>query len=85
MNAVMKDIISPTFLPSIEAATVFNILVYTRESHGAASRSNPSLDIPDGWEATHPHAVEEAEHDTLKALNAPRHHVGLSVAYRDED
>lgn len=77
MNAVMKDIISPTYLPSLESPTVFNILAYARDS----------MLIPDGWETTHSHGIPEGEgeHDTLKGLNAPFHTVGLSVAYKDED
>jgi mitotic spindle assembly checkpoint protein MAD2 len=75
MNAVMKDIISPTYLPTIENPTVFNILVYAHESST----------VPEGWDKTHPHGIEEGENDTLKALTAPRHTVSLSVAYRDEE
>lgn len=75
MNAVMKDIISPTYLPTIENSTVFNILAYTHES----------TTIPDGWEKTHLHGIEEGENDTLKALSAPCHTVAMSVAYCDEE
>ncbi|KAF8340321.1 DNA-binding protein [Cantharellus anzutake] len=75
MNAVMKDIITPTFLPSIETPMVFNILTYAKDD----------VDIPDGWEATHPHSVIDGEHDTLKAFNSLHHTLGLSVVYRDEE
>lgn len=82
LSAVLKDIITPTFLPPLESkSTVFNILAYTRDE---------AEEVPDGWDATHSHAIEgaddrEAEHDTMKGLRAPRHDVGMSVAYRDED
>lgn len=75
LSAVMKDIVTPTFLPPLEKSTVFDILVYTRDT----------AEIPDGWDVTNPHVVEDGENDTMKGLNAPRHNVGMSVAYRDED
>jgi hypothetical protein len=77
LGAVMKDIISPTFLPPLDTATVFDILAYV---------SNDA-DILDGWDATHAHPIPEGEgeHDTLKGFSAPRHSVALSVAYREED
>ena len=75
LSAVMKDIVTPTFLPPLEKQTVFDILVYTKDS----------TEIPDGWDSTHTHAVEDGDHDTMKGLIAPNHNVGMSVAYRDED
>jgi len=63
------------FLPSIGKPMVFNILTYAKED----------VEIPDGWEATHPHAVEDGDHDDLKAFNALLHTVGVSVSYRDEE
>lgn len=74
LNRVMNGFLSPDSLPALEIATVFDILVYLKGSE----------EIPDGWDATHSHAVEDGEQDTLKGLNAPRHKVELSVAYRDE-
>ncbi len=75
MNTVMKDIITPTFLPSIDKPMVFNILTYAKED----------VEIPDGWEATYPHAIEDGDHDDLKAFNPSLHTVGVSVSYRDEE
>lgn len=77
LSAAMKDIVSPTFLPPLDVATVFDILVYT--ANGTS--------IPDGWDQTHAHPIPEGEgeHDTLKGLTAPRHQVALSLAYREED
>lgn len=76
MNAVMKDIISPTYLPSIDSPALFNILAYVKESASVA----------DAWEDTHLHTIgEDGENDTLKPLKTTRHTVGLSVAYCEED
>ncbi|KAF8315917.1 DNA-binding protein, partial [Clavulina sp. PMI_390] len=75
LSAVMKDIITPTFLPPLEKQTVFDILVYVKDG----------AEVPEGWDTTHSHVVEDGEHDTMKGLTAPHHKVGLSVAYRDED
>ena len=71
----MRDIVTPTFLPPLQKQTVFDILVYTKDS----------MEIPDGWDDTHPHTVEDGEHDTMKGLFAPYHNVAMSVGYRDED
>lgn len=75
LSAVMKDVVTPTFLPPLEKQTVFDILVYTKDE----------VEILEGWDSTHPHAVEDGEYDMMKGLIAPNHHVGMSVAYRDED
>lgn len=76
MNAVMKDIISPTYLPSIDSPAVFNILAYVRDT----------APVADVWEETHLHGVgEDGENDTLKPLRTARHTVGLSVAYCEEE
>jgi mitotic spindle assembly checkpoint protein MAD2 len=75
---ILKQIISTvTFLPIIDAPTVFNILAYTHDS----------ADVPaDEWVDTDPLAIEasKSQQVKLRSFSTDVHRIEAMVAYRYE-
>lgn len=73
-NVLKAVLTSDGFLPTLEEATVFNILAYSNAE-----------DIPRDWEETHIHGMEQETSDNVKLRDFTTniHKVGLAVAYRE--
>ena len=71
--AVMRQIAaSVTFLPLLETACSFDMLVYTDQ--GAP--------VPLEWEESAPHYIDNAQHVRLRSVDTSVHKVDTAVAYR---
>eukprot|EP01108_Squamamoeba_japonica_P003779 TRINITY_DN3021_c0_g1_i1.p4 TRINITY_DN3021_c0_g1~~TRINITY_DN3021_c0_g1_i1.p4 ORF type:complete len:126 (+),score=51.11 TRINITY_DN3021_c0_g1_i1:196-573(+) len=74
--AIMRQIAaSVTFLPLLETACSFDMLVYT--GHGAP--------VPVEWEESAPRYIDNAQHVRLRSVDTSVHKVDTTVAYRVEN
>ncbi len=70
--AIMRQIsASVTFLPLLETACSFDLLVYTAQG----------VPIPVEWEESAPRYVDNAQHVQLRTVDTTLHKVETSVAY----
>jgi len=71
--AIIRQITaSVTFLPLLEQACSFDLLVYT----------NKDLDVPSAWEESDPRYVKDAEEVRMRSFTTSIHRVGTAVAYK---
>jgi mitotic spindle assembly checkpoint protein MAD2 len=70
--AIMRQIsASVTFLPLLETACSFDLLVYTAQG----------VPIPVEWEESAPRYIENAQHVRLRSVDTTLHNVDTTVAY----
>jgi len=73
--AIMRQIAaSVTFLPLLETACSFDLLVYT--AHG--------VPVPVEWEESAPRYIENAQHVRLRSVDTSIHKIDTVVAYNVE-
>jgi len=74
--AVIRQITaSVTFLPLLETSCAFDLLVYT----------DKDLEVPDTWDLSDPHFVQNALQVKLKSFSTSVHKVDAAVCYKDFD
>jgi len=74
--AVIRQITaSVTFLPLLETSCAFDLLVYT----------DKDLEVPDTWDLSDPHFVQNAQQVKLKSFSTSVHKVDAAVCYKDFD
>jgi mitotic spindle assembly checkpoint protein MAD2 len=70
--AIMRQIsASVTFLPLLETACSFDLLVYTAQG----------VPVPVEWEESAPRYIENAQHVRLRSVDTTLHSVDTTVAY----
>lgn len=70
--AIMRQIsASVTFLPLLETACSFDLLVYTAQG----------VPVPVEWEESAPRYIDNAQHVQLRTVDTTLHKVETSVAY----
>ncbi|XP_046579120.1 mitotic spindle assembly checkpoint protein MAD2A-like [Haliotis rubra] len=76
IRSVIRQITaSVTFLPLLESACVFDILVYT----------DKDMDVPEAWGESGPHFVVNSEEVRLRSFSTSIHKVDAMVAYKKTD
>ena len=76
IQAIIRQITaSVTFLPLLEEACTFDLLVYT----------NVDSDVPSQWEESDPRYIAHSEEVRLRSFTTKVHRVNAAVAYRAED
>ncbi|XP_071106873.1 mitotic spindle assembly checkpoint protein MAD2A-like [Haliotis cracherodii] len=76
IRSVIRQITaSVTFLPLLETACAFDILVYT----------DKDMDVPDAWGESGPHFVVNSEEVRLRSFSTSIHKVDAMVAYKKTD
>ncbi|BFZ17320.1 hypothetical protein BsWGS_20359 [Bradybaena similaris] len=76
IRAVIRQITaSVTFLPLLESACSFDILVYT----------DKGLEVPEAWGETGPHFIANSEEVRLKSFSTSIHTVKAAVAFKKSD
>jgi len=73
IRSVIRQITaSVTFLPFLDAACSFDILVYTEKD----------LAVPDKWGETGPHLIHNSEEVRLKSFSTSVHKINAAVAFK---
>ncbi|XP_046366621.1 mitotic spindle assembly checkpoint protein MAD2A-like [Haliotis rufescens] len=76
IRSVIRQITaSVTFLPLLETACAFDILVYT----------DKDMDVPEAWGESGPHFVVNSEEVRLRSFSTSIHKVDAMVAYKKTD
>jgi len=76
IQAIIRQITaSVTFLPLLEEACAFDLLVYARKK----------ADVPTTWEDSDPKYITNAEEVKLRSFTTSIHQVEAAVAYKSDD
>jgi len=76
IGAVIRQITaSVTFLPLLETTCAFDLLVYT----------DKDLNVPESWDLSDPHFVQNAQQVKLKSFSTNVHKVDAAVCYKEVD
>lgn len=76
IQAIIRQITaSVTFLPLIEEACTFDLLVYT----------NIDSEVPSQWEQSDPRYIANSEEVRLRSFTTKVHRVNAAVAYRNAE
>ncbi|XP_013402642.1 mitotic spindle assembly checkpoint protein MAD2A-like [Lingula anatina] len=76
ISAVIRQITATvTFLPLLETACVFDLLVYT----------DKDLDVPDSWGESGPQFISNSEEVRLRSFTTTIHKVDAMVCYKKDD
>lgn len=76
ISAILRQITSSvSFLPLLDQACTFDLLIYTPQS----------IDTPASWEESDPRYVQRSNEVKLRTFTTKIHKVETSVAYRADD
>ena len=76
IQAIIRQITaSVTFLPLLDEACAFDLLVYTRKT----------ASVPGAWEDSDPKYIADSQEVKLRSFTTSVHSVEAAVAYKDHD
>ena len=76
IQAIIRQITaSVTFLPLLDEACAFDLLVYTRKTAA----------VPGAWEDSDPKYIADSQEVKLRSFTTSVHSVEAAVAYKDHD